>query len=68
MTVSGSWYTFQHGKYMKRFQPSKWVDTLLEKDEEFKKHVMEFMDEVVVQKFDKREGEASDFYEVDKAS
>ena len=37
-------------------------------DEEFKKHVMEFMDEVVVQKFDKREGDAADFYEVDKAS
>jgi hypothetical protein len=41
---------------------------LLEKDEEFKKHVMEKMDEVVVQKFDKREGDASEFYEVDKAS
>ena len=26
---------------------------------------IDFMDEVVVQKFDKREGEASDFYEVD---
>jgi hypothetical protein len=29
---------------------------------------MQFMDEVVVQKFDKREGDAADFYEVDKAS
>jgi hypothetical protein len=67
MDVSGSWYTFQHGSYSKRFQPSKWVD-FLEKDEEFKKHVMEKMDEVVVQKFDKREGDASEFYEVDKAS
>lgn len=67
MDVKGSWYTLEHNGYSKKFQPSKWVETL-EKDPEFKKHVMEFMDEVVVQKFDKREGEASDFYEVDKAS
>jgi len=67
MTVAGSWYTLEHNGYTKRFQPSKWV-SLLEKDEEFRQHVMDFMDEVVVQKFDKREGEASDFYEVDKAS
>jgi hypothetical protein len=66
MTNSGSWYTLEHNGYTKRFQPSKWVG-LLEKDPEFKKHVIEFMDEVVVQKFENREGEASDFYEVDKA-
>ncbi len=67
MTVAGSWYTLEHKGYSKKFQPSKWVETL-KNDEEFRQHVMEFMDEVVVQKFDKREGEASDFYEVDKAS
>jgi hypothetical protein len=43
-------------------------NTALKNDDEFRQHVMEFMDEVVVQKFDKREGEASDFYEVDRAS
>ena len=67
MTVAGSWYTLEHKGYSKKFQPSKWKDTL-ENDPEFRQHVMDFMDEVVVQKFDKREGEASDFYEVDKAS
>ena len=67
MDVSGSWYTLKHNGYEKRFQPSKWVKTLKE-DSEFRQHVMEFMDEVVVQKFDKREGEASDFYEIDKES
>jgi len=67
MTVAGSWYTLEHKGYSKKFQPSKWVHTL-ENDDEFRQHVMDFMDEVVVQKFDKREGEASDFYEVDKAS
>ena len=64
MTVSGSWYTLTRGEYSKKFQPSKWVETL-QNDPEFKQHVIDFMDEVVVQKFDKREGEASDFYEVD---
>ena len=67
MSVSGSWYTLEYNGYTKRFQPSKWVG-LLKSDPEFKKHVIDFMDEVVVQKFEKREGEASDFYEVDKAS
>ena len=64
MTVTGSWYTLTRGEYSKKFQPSKWVETL-QNDPEFKQHVIDFMDEVVVQKFDKREGEASDFYEVD---
>ncbi len=64
MTVAGSWYTLTRGEYSKKFQPSKWVE-ILQNDPEFKQHVMDFMDEVVVQKFDKREGEASDFYEVD---
>ena len=64
MTVTGSWYTLTRGEYSKKFQPSKWVE-ILQNDPEFKQHVMDFMDEVVVQKFDKREGEASDFYEVD---
>jgi recombination protein RecA len=64
MTVAGSWYTLTRGGYSKKFQPSKWVE-ILQNDPEFKQHVIDFMDEVVVQKFDKREGEASDFYEVD---
>jgi len=62
MTSSGSWYTFEHNGFTKKFQPSKWVK-MLEEDSEFKQHVIDFMDEVVVQKFDKREGTASDFYE-----
>jgi recombination protein RecA len=64
MPNSGSWYTLVHGSYEKRFQPSKWV-SLMDSDPEFKQHVFELMDEVVVQKFDKRDGTASDFYEVE---
>jgi RecA/RadA recombinase len=67
MTVAGSWYTLEHNGYTKKFQPSKWSE-IMESDPEFKQHVYDFMDEVVIQKFERREGEASDFYEVDKAS
>jgi recombination protein RecA len=67
MSNAGAWYTLEHKGYSKKFQPSRWVE-LIEKDEEFRQHVIDLMDEVVVQKFDKREGEASDFYEVDEAS
>tara|TARA_E500000305_G_C4026135_1_gene241909 strand:- start:3389 stop:4519 length:1131 start_codon:yes stop_codon:yes gene_type:complete len=67
MSVAGSWYTFEHNGYTKKFQPSKWVE-VMDSDPEFRQHVYDFMDEVVIQKFDKREGEASDFYEVDKTS
>jgi recombination protein RecA len=67
MNVAGSWYTLEHNGYTKKFQPSKWAETM-ESDPEFKQHVYDFMDEVIVQKFDKREGAASDFYEVDEAS
>jgi hypothetical protein len=37
MTVAGSWYTLEHKGYSKKFQPSKWKDTL-ENDPEFRQH------------------------------
>ena len=65
MTVAGSWYTLERNGYSKKFQPSKWVE-VMESDPEFRQHVYDLMDEVVIQKFEKREGSASDFYEVDR--
>jgi|TARA_R110001583_G_scaffold16196_37_gene65930 recombination protein RecA len=44
-----------------KFQASKWTERLQEP--EFRKNVMEVMDEEVIMKFDKRIGEAADFYE-----
>jgi len=41
---------------------------VMNSDPEFRQHVYDFMDEAVIQKFEKREGEASDFYEVDETS
>ena len=62
LTSAGAWYTLKmaDGSAIK-FQPSKWVEKM--EDETFRSRVYELMDEEVVQKFDKRIGNAKDFYE-----
>ena len=62
LTCAGAWYTLKmaDGSDVK-FQPSKWVGKL--EDAAFRQRVYEIMDEEVVQKFDKRIGNAKDFYE-----
>jgi len=62
LTSAGAWYTLKmaDGSDIK-FQPSKWVERM--EDETFRNRVYELMDEEVVQKFDKRIGNAKDFYE-----
>ena len=63
LTSAGAWYTLSTPDgYTKKFQPSKWTD-LVTSDEEFRSHVIRIMDEEIVQKFDKREGDASAYYE-----
>ncbi len=62
MKSAGAWYTLtMPDGYEKKFQPSKWAQ-LVQTDEEFRSHVIQLMDEEVVQKFDKREGSADQFY------
>jgi hypothetical protein len=62
MTSAGAWYTLKADDgYEKKFQPSKWSE-LVQTDEEFREHVIELMNQEVVQKFDKREGSAEQFY------
>jgi len=59
---AGAWYTLSlPDGYEKKFQPSKWCE-LIQSDEEFRTHILNLMDEEVVQKFDKREGTADQFY------
>ena len=63
LTSAGAWYTLSTPDgYSKKFQPSKWTETI-KTDEEFRKRIIQIMDEEIVQKFDKREGDASVFYE-----
>ena len=63
LTSAGAWYTLKTPDgYEKKFQPSKWLD-IITADDEFRKQIIRLMDEEIVQKFDKRQGSASNFYE-----
>ena len=62
LTSAGAWYTLTTPDgYTKKFQPSKW-NNLISTDNDFKEHVIRLMDEEIVQKFDRRDGDAQDFY------
>ena len=62
MTSSGAWYSLEMGDgKVEKFQPSKWEQKMA--DPAFKQRVYDVMDEEVIQKFDKRLGNAEDFYE-----
>ena len=61
---SGSWYTLTHSDgTTEKFQPGRWMEKMA--NEKFKTRILELMDEEVVLKFDKRQGNAEDFYDVD---
>jgi recombination protein RecA len=63
LTSAGAWYTLKtEDGYEKKFQPSRWAD-IIHEDEEFREKVIAIMDEEIIQKFDKRQGDAKDFYE-----
>ena len=63
LTSAGAWYTLKMPDgYEKKFQPSKWTD-IVGSDEEFRSRVIGIMDEEIIQKFDKRQGNAKNFYE-----
>ena len=61
---AGAWFSLldREGEAVgPKFQASKWTERL--QDPEFRKTVMEIMDDEVIMKFDKRIGDATDFYE-----
>ena len=61
---AGAWFSLldANGEAVgPKFQASKWTERL--QDPEFRKTVMEIMDDEIIMKFDKRIGEAADFYE-----
>jgi hypothetical protein len=62
LSSAGAWYTLTLPEgYVKKFQPSKWTE-LISTDIEFKEHIIRLMNEEVVQKFDRRAGDAQSFY------
>lgn len=65
LSSSGAWYSLEMvDGTVQKFQPSKWMDKMV--DEKFRARVLEIIDEEVIQKFDKREGNAADFYDGDE--
>ncbi|QDP63375.1 MAG: putative recombination and repair protein [Prokaryotic dsDNA virus sp.] len=62
ISSSGAWFTLARNGYEKRFQKSKFAQMARE-DQEFRKQVLEIIDEEVIMKFDKRLGEASQYYD-----
>jgi len=64
LTNAGAWYTLttKKGKDFK-FQGKQWIEKL--QDPEFRQSVFDIMDEEIIMKFDKREGDAKEFYDSD---
>ena len=61
---SGAWYTLKYADgTTEKFQSATWIDKL--QNEKFKDRVLEIMDEEIILKFQNREGDASNFYDVD---
>jgi RecA/RadA recombinase len=61
---SGAWYSLEYKDGTEeKFQPSKWKNMLT--NQKFRDRVIEIMDEEVILKFDKRQGKAEDFYDIE---
>jgi recombination protein RecA len=61
LTSAGSWYAMDMGDgTQEKFQPGRWMEKM--QDKKFYDRVLTIIDEEVIMKFDKREGDASDFY------
>ena len=64
LASSGSWYTLDMGDGNSvKFQPSKWKEKI--QDEAFRARILQLIDEEVILKFDKREGTAADYYDIE---
>ena len=65
LSQSGAWYNliFEDGT-SEKFQAAKWMEKL--QNEKFKKRVLQIMDEEVIMRFEKKEGNAEDFYDIDQ--
>ncbi len=61
----GAWYNliYEDGA-SEKFQASKWMEKL--KNDKFKNRILTLMDEEVILKFERREADASSFYDIDQ--
>ena len=49
-----------------KFQAAKWVEKM--QNEKFRQQVYQIMDDEVIMKFDKRQGNAADFYDSEETT
>ena len=63
LSNSGAWYTLSTESGDIKFQPGSWAEKM--QDPSFKEEVLKIIDEDVIRKFDKREGDASRFYDAE---
>ncbi len=65
LNQSGAWYNlvYEDGT-SEKFQAAKWMDKL--QNHKFKERVLQIMDDEVIMRFEKREGSAEDFYDIDQ--
>ena len=61
---AGAWYNliYEDGT-SEKFQASKWKEKL--QSEKFRNRVLQIMDEEIIMRFEKREGNAKDFYDIE---
>jgi len=61
LTSAGAWYSMEMDDgTVEKFQPGRWMEKMQSK--QFRERVLSIMDEEVIMKFHKREGDASEFY------
>jgi RecA/RadA recombinase len=61
---SGAWYELEINGKPRKFQEKSWVE-LMKTDPEFQKTVYDLMENEVVVKFDTREGDSKNFYNIE---
>ena len=64
LVQAGPWYSlvYKDGT-TEKFQAAKWKEKL--QDEKFRNRVLQVMDEEIIMRFDKREGKAKEFYDIE---
>jgi len=61
----GAWYNIIHEDgTTEKFQAAKWAEKL--KNKKFRNRVLQIMDEEVIMRFEKRDGDAISFYDIDE--
>lgn len=64
LTVSGSWYQLHYEDgTTEKFQKAHWMKKL--ESDKFYDRVLQLIEEEVILRFDKKDGEASEFYDID---